>query len=188
MKNYLKKIISSALCALLVGGAAVTLPEAAPGDLSFGMIVNAADSTASSGKFQYTETSEGTITITGYTGGESNVVVPAQIVGKNVTYIENWAFEKHTGLVKVTLPDTLKGIGPGAFSDCTSLTAVKIPGSVSSIGSGAFYGCKVLTSISVPISVNDIGYDAFENCSSLTGINVDSDNPSYTSINGVLFN
>jgi hypothetical protein len=52
-----------------------------------------------------------------------------------------------------------------AFSSCTSLTSVTIPGSVTSIGGVVFYGCA-----------------------GLTAIMVDTNNPAYSSVAGVLFN
>jgi hypothetical protein len=61
-----------------------------------------------------------------------------------------------------------------------------IPDSVTSIGD--FSGCASLTSIVIPAGVTDIGYGAFENCASLTTITVDGANPSFSSLDGVLFN
>jgi hypothetical protein len=70
-----------------------------------------------------------------------------------------------------TIPDSVVGFGFGAFDDCTELTGIFIPhgiintGESSSISGGAFFGCTNLTEITV---------------SEL--------NPSYSSLDGVLFN
>ena len=65
--------------------------------------------------------------------------------------------------------------------------AYSIPSNVTSIGFGAFSGCENLTSIIIPDSVTTIGSGAFSVCSNLSEFIVDSDNPSFTSEDGVLF-
>ncbi len=60
--------------------------------------------------------------------------------------------------------------------------------SVTSIGEWAFSSCSGLTSIEIPNSVTSIGEWAFDGCSSLTSIDVESNNPNYCSVEGVLFN
>ena len=48
-------------------------------------------------------------------------------------------------LAAVKIPNSVTGIGDGAFSGCTSLAAVKIPNSVTGIGDNAFSGCTSLS-------------------------------------------
>lgn len=69
-----------------------------------------------------------------------------------------------------------------------SVSGVTIPGTVTRIGSGAFNRCANLVSISVPASVSEIGGGAFGECIALQSITVDPVNPSFESIDGVLFN
>ena len=57
---------------------------------------------------------------------------------------------------------------------------------VTSIGIAAFYGTG-LTSVSIGSGVTNIGDSAFSYCSMLTTISVDMNNPSYSSVAGVLF-
>ena len=114
--------------------------------------------------FTYT-TNNGTITITGYTGSGGAVTIPDTINGLPVT-----------------------SIGDNAFYYCTSLTSVTIPTSVTSIGDYAFYRCTSLTSVTIANSVTSIGNQAFADCTSLTAITVDTNNPAYSSVDGVLFN
>ena len=55
-----------------------------------------------------------------------------------VDEIDQSAFSSCTGLVSVTLPNTITTIGKSAFSGCTGVTTISIPSSVSSIGNYAF--------------------------------------------------
>ncbi len=70
----------------------------------------------------------------------------------------------------VIIPDTINGLP------------------VTTIGDYAFEFCTGLTSVSLPDSVTNIGYGAFLWCSSLAMITVDTSNPAYSSVDGVLFN
>ena len=59
---------------------------------------------------------------------------------------------------------------------------------LTSIPENSFYYCKNLSGIIIPDSVTSIDYHAFKVCTSLEDITVDSNNPNYSSIDGVLFN
>jgi hypothetical protein len=114
-------------------------------------------------QWNYT-TNNGTITITGYTGSSVAVTIPSEINNLPVTSIGASAFQGYSSLTGVTIPTSVTNIGVEAF-DGSGLTSVTIPNSVISIGEGAFAGCA-----------------------SLTAITVNSGNPSYSSVAGVLFN
>ena len=67
-------------------------------------------------------------------------------------------------------------------------THYSIPDSVTSIAEGAFFFCIKLTSITIHAGITSIGRSAFTDCYGLTNISVDSDNTSYSSVDGNLFN
>lgn len=87
----------------------------------------------------------------------------------------------------VTIPTTVTSIGLNAFYGCKGISSIIIPATVTSINGGAFYGCTGLTDVTIPNSVNDIGRLVFRGCTGLTAVNVVSDNASYCSVDGVLF-
>ena len=87
----------------------------------------------------------------------------------------------------VKIQNGVTSIGDYAFDNCTSLTSIEIPSGVTSIGDEAFAYCTNLTSIEIPSGVTSIENYAFSNCTSLNSINVDKDNQSYSSEDGILF-
>ncbi len=128
--------------------------------------------------------SNGEVTITGYTGNATELVIPSQIKNLPVTSIGDLAFEGCTGLTSITIPDSVTSIGNWAFSGCSGLTSITIPNGVTSIGSFTFDGCTGLTSITIPDSVTSIGNWAFDGCTGLTSITIPN---SVTSIGNAAF-
>jgi hypothetical protein len=120
--------------------------------------------------FTYSETANG-VTITGYTGTGTSLIIPAQINGKPVTGIGDSAFEGNSILASVTIPNTVTSIGANAFSR-TGLTDVTIPNSVTSIGDYAFALCTSLAGVTIPNSVTSIGDYAFALCTGLTNVTI----------------
>lgn len=102
----------------------------------------------------------------------------------SVTCIGSEAFERCSGLTTITIPDGVTSISWYAFYECTGLTSVTIPYGVTSIESHAFYNCSSLTSIIFPNSMTSIGIGAFYRCSSLTTIVIPN---SVTSIDNFAF-
>jgi len=115
--------------------------------------------------------------------GLTNITIP-----DSVTSIEDRAFWFCDGLTTITIPDSVTSIGDYAFYSCDSLTTITIPASVTSIGDSAFSDCDGLTTITIPDSVTSIGQAAFKLCRQLAEIQVDENNPSYMSKDGILFN
>ncbi|MBQ6137453.1 MAG: leucine-rich repeat protein, partial [Kiritimatiellae bacterium] len=130
-------------------------------------------------------------------------------IPEGVTYLDTWAFDSCGGLKSVTLPSSLKEIGYAAFGKCMALKSVTIPngvksiradafngcglksvvlpGSVTGIGDRAFCGCRELESVAIPAGVARMGKGVFAECNALKIINVDSGNPAYTVVDGVLY-
>jgi len=128
------------------------------------------------------------VTIIGQDAFNSCTSLSSVTIPDSVTTIDNCAFNSCTSLSSVTIPGNVTSIGDTAFDYCTSLVSVSIPNSVVSIGHGEFQSCYKLTSVSIPSNLTSIGMYAFNFCTSLTAINVDPENPSYASVDGVLYN
>ena len=66
--------------------------------------------------------------------------------------------------MSITLPKNLTSIDDNAFNGCGGLRDISIPSGVTSIGKGAFKGCS-LKEFTLPKQVNEITDEMFFNCS-----------------------
>ena len=119
-------------------------------------------------------------------------IIPSTVTDNGTSYtvvaIGDQAFFNCSGLTSLTIGNSVTSIGYQAFYECSGLTSLTIGNSVTRIGDSAFYYCTRLTSVTIPASVTSIGDNAFVYCISLTEITVDSNNITYISVDGVLFN
>ena len=120
------------------------------------------------------------------------------------------AFAHCENLVKVTFPSTLESIGNNAYMNCDKLATVEFSNGSVQIGSNAFYGTSIST-INISDCVTSVDFSAFSECADATSIHlgkkvrtidnyafvdsdfvtevtVDSANPYYSSVDGVLYN
>lgn len=139
---------------------------------------NSITASASSSKdFSYVvgSDSEGSfVTITGYSGSDTELVFPSTLNGYKVKAIGpstgNGIQGANTDKVtSVTVPSGVTSIGPYAFQNWTSLLNINTPVSLISIGNYAFRGCTSLEKFGVTSHVNlsRIGTGAFQNCTNL---------------------
>lgn len=78
--------------------------------------------------------------------------------------ISGSAFLQQTGIVSVTMPNSVISIGNSAFGGCSSLKTLVLSENLTSIGENAFSQCDMLTSISIPEKVTVIDKYTFSNC------------------------
>ena len=130
-------------------------------------------------------------------------------IHSRLLYLPDNIFAACTAIESIDLPDSITEIGIRAFVGCTSLRSLDIPDSVSSIGEAAFMGCSGLQSVILPESLEEISGNMFSKCTSLSDIyipsavttidcsafssttslqriDVDTDNPVYMSVDGML--
>jgi hypothetical protein len=97
--------------------------------------------------FRTKDNGDGSVTITGYSGWDTAISIPAAIGGKAVTAIGNGAF-RNTDLTGVVIPDSVRTIGEGAFVG-NKLTQVTISADGVSIHQRAFTDNLLLTSVTL---------------------------------------
>ena len=90
-------------------------------------------------------------------------------------------------LREYTVKDGIEIIDEDAFMDCACLEHILLPESLTTIGGGAFFDCASLKSIVLPKAFKSIGNCVFGRSCEMDGIYVDSANPYFTSVDGVLF-
>jgi len=101
--------------------------------------------------------------------------------------IKDLAFEDCHALVGIVLPNSVNEIGAYAFYRCKNLSFVSLPDNTISIGIMAFAECESLENIKISKNVKEIGDAAFSDCKALTKIDVNSLNPSYKSVDGIVY-
>ena len=121
-------------------------------------------------EFTFTTNADSTLTITGFIGSDTDVLIPATINGYPVTSIGDNAFYNQTSLTSVIMADSVTNIGAFSFYGCSSLTNVTIGNGVNSIGQNAFNGCALLASVTIPDNVTSLGISAFYNGSGLMNV------------------
>lgn len=118
------------------------------------------------GDYLYTVT-DGTATITAYTGSESELTLPVTLGGCPVTAIGYCAFRGCAALTQVEIGEGVASIGSNAFQNCSSLIRVSLPDSLTTLGTHAFYGCPALTQITLPEHLERLHPYAFYGCSAV---------------------
>lgn len=174
------KRAAAGLVASVMALTAVATP--ALDNLPFAMFANVVSVTASAdeyGDFVFSSTSDfgdenPTVTITGYNGSSTNVVIPSEIYGMPVRSIGDGAFQYNETLKDVIIPDGVTSIEYCAFQGCNSLTNIDIPDSVENIGEAAFLFCSSLKGIDIPAGVEHIGVMAFGDCTSIKSVTIPS--------------
>ncbi len=120
--------------------------------------------------FEY-EFTDGTVTITGYTGTDLEIVIPDTIEERPVTVIGEKAFSEYD-MTSIILPNTLTLIEERALDDCKQLEKIDIPDSVTEISYYAFCGCENLKEVNLGSELKTIEQDAFLSCNSLKSIKI----------------
>lgn len=134
-------------------------------------------------------------TITGYTGADTEIVIPADVDGYPVTCIDNLAFRRNEEITGVTFPETMEIIDNNAFSDCINLENVIIPETIKQVSSDSFSGtpwferqCEendilIIGSVllhaanisgeyTIPRNITYIADWAFEECEGITSVTI----------------
>ena len=121
-----------------------------------------------SGDWEYT-VFNGEAFICKYTGSQTEVTIPSQIGGYDVTQLlghenggEDGSLLNGLPVTSVVIPDTVKRLGPRVFRNSASLANVVLPDSLQEIAERAFEDCASLEHIEIPECIASIGADAFK--------------------------
>lgn len=123
------------------------------------------------GDWSYTVSNK-KVTVTAYTGNDTDVTIPGKIAGYPVTAIGASALKNCETVAIVNIPDSVNSIGNSAFYGCRNLVSINIPVGVKAINNRAFTYCRSLVSIDIPDGVTTIGPYAFHECSGLTSVSI----------------
>lgn len=113
--------------------------------------------------FKYYETNS-SIIISGYTGSETDLSIPAYINSKPVTKILDNSF-KGMKIDSVSFPETLERIGSRAFYMCNLKSISKLPDGLTYIGESAFsMNFNLGGTLEIPASIHSVSESAFSRC------------------------
>ena len=109
-------------------------------------------------------------TITGYTGSDAVVQVPASIDGVPVRVLGKALFDQNQNLKEVTVPEGVTHILYNAFYFCENLERVTLPDSLQTIDKYAFFSCTKLPSLRLPPALAFVDDNAFAFCAALSEV------------------
>lgn len=127
----------------------------------------------------------GTIFITDCPKDMEHLEIPSQIDGIPVTALYQSALDYTINTSSITLPEGMIQIGEEAFAH-SGIREVSLPSSLKLIKKYAFKNCSNLKHITLPDHAA-IQTPLFSGCRCLEEINVNADNDTFISIDGVLF-
>ena len=143
-------------------------------------------------RYQYNSNTQTYKIIKGDEGLLGEVIIPERINGKIVDAIDHNAFQNCEKVTSITLPETIKQIGAGAFRRCglktinlpegiqvlpesvfenSGIEKIQIPASVVEIQEAAFQG-SALKQITLPDTVEKYGNYLLRDCKSLAEIHL----------------
>lgn len=106
---------------------------------------------------------EGGTAVTGYTGHDATVVIPARLDGEAVTAVTAGAFSESQAEA-VVFPQTMRTVAAGAFQSC-ALARVTLFDSIESIGDDSFADCPNLKTLYINAIEPPFGYTRYkESC------------------------
>ncbi len=199
IKKTSKRILTCTLAALMLAGAAVSMPAVIP---QSSLTVSAAQTY---GDFEY-EVKNNEVTITSYKGSGKTVTIPSTIGGKKVTAISYSTFGCCESFESISIPASVSFIEGYLFNSCSRLKEINVSqdnknycsfdgvlynkdkttliccpcskknitifNGVKKLENLSFSRCKSLTEIKIPDSVTNIGEQTFSECENLKEITI----------------
>lgn len=151
------------------------------GDITVNAIYTPIIDDGYSDEFIYSENPDGSLTIAGYNGAETEIIIPSVHNGKRIIAIGKQAF-MNGNFETITIREGIKSIAAEAFQGCAYLTDIILPKSLESIGDSAFAFSSV-KGLKLPYGIKYLGQMAFTG-SKLEGIELPD---SITAINKAFY-
>ena len=182
-KSFKTRLCAVGLAALMLVGAGMTsIGSYAGTEIS----ASAVTQYTTSGEYVYTDFKNTGRAILKYLGNDTDVVIPSQLDGVDVSEICDYTFTDCTNLRSVTIPKTVKYITVTTFNVCGTLSSIFVDENNQYFSSkdGILYNkdqsvirCYPSNhtgseSVTVPDSVTEIGNCAFYKCSNLKSISL----------------
>lgn len=179
MKNLFKRVVSIILVIMTMLST-----------VNITVIASEIYSNSNSGDYKYIVNADNSsVTITGYSGSSSTLVIPGSIDTMTVTAINSYSFSNLSFLQSVRFPDTIVSISSRAFYNCSNLTYVELPVSwqqvpdyntnstsnyhhLSDYYRSPFDCCYSLSTVIVPAGMTVIPRYAFRNLPNIKHINL----------------
>ncbi len=121
-------------------------------------------------EYTYSSSLEGYV-VSKAVGNANNYEIKETYKNEKVVGIAENAFNEHSNLRSITLPDTVIFIGRMAFNGCTKLESINLD-NVEEIERNAFAYCESLETLT--IGAKDIGASAFYKCLSLSDVELNN--------------
>ena len=181
-KPFGKKLLSLVLCVCMLTTMLLAMP-----------ITVSAASSGTCGENATWTYENGTLTISG-TGTVHGAYysewwdeIKSIVINPGITEVARGAFCDMEYVENISLPNTLRLIGPYAFDGLVNLKNINLPNGLQTIEVDAFAECTSLSTVSVPGSVTSISVHAFWRCANIKEFIVDSSNENYSALNGDLY-
>lgn len=87
-----------------------------------------------------------------------------------------------------TIPDSVTSLHNFAFKNCKQLTEIIFPDGLKDIGDNTFYGCSGLVRMELNKNLTEFKLSMIAGCKNICEFEVDSENETYCSVDGILYN
>jgi len=77
-----------------------------------------------------------------------------------------------SGLIEITLPETIIEVSSSLFADCLNLATINLSSQTTKLGNNVFAGCISIESIFLPNTISELGEGVFMGCELLSEINI----------------
>lgn len=104
-----------------------------------------------------------------YDGSEPVVDIPEyyEVDGEKygITEIKERVFQRHSEIIKITMPNQIERVGNFAFQYCPNLESITLSDKIKTLGDSCFWDCSKLKEVHLPESLTKIEPYAFWNTS-----------------------